>query len=83
MLIALQFQDRVSQILRHVMADQERLTVRLAEAEAQYAAGIMPPLIDVHKWLEELSRSYSTTEQQHIHQGSRASAPAATEITFF
>ncbi|HZX27926.1 MAG TPA: methyl-accepting chemotaxis protein [Telluria sp.] len=70
-LVALQFQDRVGQILSHVLADVDRLESHLRNAE---------PLPDPAAWLAELARSYTTEEQHRLH----GAAPAGvTGITFF
>jgi methyl-accepting chemotaxis protein len=74
-LVNLQFQDRVQQIVDHVLDDISR-----AEAAAGEAA-----TPDTEAWLARLSATYTTLEQQAVHHGSSAvkgSAPA-TEITFF
>ncbi|HOI53227.1 MAG TPA: methyl-accepting chemotaxis protein, partial [Azonexus sp.] len=83
-LVALQFQDRVSQVLGHVVADIERMTSNLAEQEALLRQGLVPESIDVSSWLEELASTYTVPEQHLIHRGKAAAgnAPAA-EITFF
>jgi len=76
-LVELQFQDRVSQILRHVMQDAERLQAALAEAA---------PSFDVAAWLQALERTYTTPEQQRLHQGGEgtpSAAASASEVTFF
>jgi methyl-accepting chemotaxis protein len=73
-LVNLQFQDRVQQIVNHVLDD-------IARAESA-AAGKAPP--DAEAWLELLSSTYTTLEQQALHRGAKSAAPVATsEITFF
>jgi methyl-accepting chemotaxis protein len=81
-LVALQFQDRVSQMLGHVRQDMDKLARRLEEQDA--AAGATEA--DVKTWLAELAQTYTTAEQRVVHAGGgRASASAAadTGITFF
>jgi methyl-accepting chemotaxis protein len=74
-LVSLQFQDRISQILGHVSADLDRLESRLAAGERQ---------VDAQAWLQDLSRTYTTLEQQDHHRGvSNNAAGGASEITFF
>lgn len=74
-MVALQFQDRISQILGHICADQQRLQQLLSSGE---------PLPDSETWLDNLSRTYTTLEQQALHHGSDAMRPAdASDITFF
>ncbi|MEW6704455.1 MAG: methyl-accepting chemotaxis protein [Pseudomonadota bacterium] len=77
-LVALQFQDRVSQILAQVRADMDRLVAELADDAAQAAE------VDVAAWLEQLQRSYTTQEQHDAHSGRRvAAAQAPSGVTFF
>jgi len=83
-IVSLQFQDRVSQILRQTMDDMERLEGVLNENRAREARGEPVPPIDVAAWLDHLSSTYTTLEQVDNHQGTQTNAPGnATEITFF
>lgn len=80
-LVNLQFQDRVQQILDHVVADMSRLADS-AQAVEQ-GRGEVP---DVAHWMEELSRSYTMLEQHQVHHGKASgasAAPPASDITFF
>lgn len=80
-LVALQFQDRVSQILGHVNGDIAKLHHNIDESGREIAQG---KSIDAAAWLEELSRTYTTPEQHAVHHGSPAAAAAEeSEITFF
>lgn len=83
-LVALQFQDRCSQILGHVTTDLERLQQRVAESRAGIAAGEQPAALDAADWLAVFSRSYTTLEQVDNHHGNGGAGSAApAEITFF
>ena len=83
-LVALQFQDRVSQVLGHVVDDMEKMKSRLAEQARQQAAGGQAEHIDAATWLDELSRTYTAPEQHALHNGSAPRvAASAAEITFF
>jgi methyl-accepting chemotaxis protein len=74
-LVHFQFQDRVSQILRTVIQDMERLTV-WAERN--------PTGLEAEAWLADLERTYTTEEQLAIHKGTEVRAtPESSEITFF
>lgn len=74
-LVGLQYQDRVSQILSHVTADLERLQ-QFVDSGARY--------VDPERWLEELSRTYTTLEQHDHHKGvGNNAAASASSITFF
>lgn len=83
-LVALQFQDRISQVLGHVGNDMRKLKDRLAEQERLTAEGRLPDLIDAGSWLDDLSRTYTVPEQHVVHRGGQPQATAASaEITFF
>jgi methyl-accepting chemotaxis protein len=71
-LVALQFQDRVSQILAHVIGDMRKLSDKVQ--------GEIP---DASQWLAQLERTYTTLEQVQVHRGDRNTAPAESTITFF
>ena len=74
-LVALQFQDRVSQMLGHMRDDIEKLGLRLVDASGQ---------VDASGWLDDLSHTYTTPEQHAIHSGRHGtSAASASDITFF
>jgi len=74
-LVALQFQDRVSQMLGHMRDDIEKLGLRLVDASGQ---------VDASGWLNDLSHTYTTPEQHAIHSGRHGtSAASASDITFF
>ncbi len=75
-LMALQFQDRVNQMLGHVEADMEKLEQAMTEPGG-------PASLDPQAWLEALARTYTTEEQLAVHEGKATAAPQASEITFF
>ncbi len=78
-LVALQFQDRISQVLGHVSSDMGKLKDRIVDHEAHAST-----LIDAAAWLEELSHTYTVPEQHEVHSGGKARAAAVeSEITFF
>lgn len=58
LLMAMQFQDRVSQILSGVNDDMVRLENTLARSEGD-------ALPDVQEWMESLQQSYTMEEQKH------------------
>lgn len=82
-LVALQFQDRVSQILSHVRNDLAKLEDRLQEHESARAIGADQSQIDARLWLEQLARTYTMPEQYSAHGGNAAAADKSSEITFF
>ncbi|MFZ3017821.1 MAG: methyl-accepting chemotaxis protein, partial [Gallionella sp.] len=79
-LVALQFQDRVSQALANVEADFAKLERHLAD----FDAGRLSISIDAGEWLAELAQTYTMPEQHALQGGKPAKAPGgASEITFF
>ncbi len=82
-LVALQFQDRVSQILSHVQNDLERLHQHLLENRVKVAQGERCEPLDGDLWLQQLERTYSTQEQRSNHSGTTAEAAKTSDITFF
>ena len=73
LLVALQFQDRIRQILEVVGADMARMQRSVAQDE---------PLPDAPQWLEELSSHYTMAEERQ-HGGAEAASADSDEITFF
>ena len=82
-LMALQFQDRVSQMLSHVRGDLDKLHQHLGDRQIALAADQMPPALDAETWLDELARTYTMPEQHALHQGKRPLASTESDITFF
>jgi len=81
-LVALQFQDRVGQVLDHVRTDLRRLEERVHDAARAAAAGRPAGEVDSAAWLAEMAEKF-TTPEQHQLQHSGATPAAADEITFF
>jgi methyl-accepting chemotaxis protein len=82
-LVALQFQDRVSQILNQVRNDLNKLADRV---EARPTGGESDSGFAVSDWLRELAATYTTDEQRAIHTDTGAPRPAPqrpSEVTFF
>jgi methyl-accepting chemotaxis protein len=76
-LVQLQFQDRVGQILQHVvssMRQAEDLPVMSAGSSAQE---------QVTQHMENMARTYTTDEQRRLHRGLEAQAAAPQDVTFF
>jgi methyl-accepting chemotaxis protein len=84
-LVALQFQDRISQILGHIGQDMDKLHERISAHEKARADGDSPVAVDAGAWLEELSHTYTVPEQLVVHRGGKPAAAVAQidEITFF
>ncbi len=88
-LVALQFQDRVSQVLDHVKQDLGKLKDKIDQGkEKQGQGGDLPP-IEAARWLDELSQTYTMPEQHAVHGGGKAPKTKAAgnnnsgDITFF
>jgi len=71
-LVALQFQDRVSQILAHVIGDMRKLGDKVANE-----------VPDPAQWLTQLERTYTTLEQVKVHRGGKTQSPAKSTVTYF
>ena len=80
LIINLQFQDRVDQIMSHITADMERLQ----QLCARDLSGSDAAELNVEQWLKRLASTYTTLEQQALHEG-RQNRPAASasSVTFF
>ena len=77
LLVALQFQDRIRQILEVVGADIMRM-------RDSVAGGAMPP--DSRSWLDELGSHYTMAEERNAHgsgQLAKVAPQEADEVTFF
>jgi methyl-accepting chemotaxis protein len=72
-LVQLQFQDRVSQILAHVVASLERLPRALSAAEGDAGQELRELIADLHK-------SFTTHEERAVAAGTGADS---TAVTFF
>lgn len=84
-LVAMQFLDRVQQILEHVASDQKRMHDYLQEVQAALQSGQLPPEQDVQAWLARLAASYTTMEQAAMHSGKPGAAVSSSQgdVDFF
>jgi methyl-accepting chemotaxis protein len=76
-MVQLQFQDRVGQILAHVVKSIEDLR-EAAGAASGGAGGAL-----AESYLENMARSYTTEEQRRIHDGSAAQVVEPQAAEFF
>jgi len=85
-LVALQFQDRVGQILSQVKNNVEQYPLYLAEHQQKcLEAGVFEPL-DADAFMAEMKKSYVMSDQHLTHETGKvvdAGAKADDEITFF
>lgn len=75
MYIALQFQDRISQMLALLESDIDRMHKVIAEA------GRPPP--DLQSWLDTLASQYAMKEQHQNHGATASGGAESDETTFF
>jgi methyl-accepting chemotaxis protein len=82
--VALQFQDRVSQILALVCDDLNKLEQHLNELKSEETSEGSPRAVNVEQWLEELAKTYTMEEQLTAHDGEKAEIKTnQPSITFF
>ena len=77
-LVQLQFQDRVGQILQHVVD-----SMRQAEALPDTAGPDGSVEEHVQRHLDKMAQTYTTDEQRRLHRGLESQAVAPQEVTFF
>ncbi len=77
LIVAMQFQDRISQILQVVRNDMRKLEEFAHALEDGYVPS-------TESWIDDLKRSYTATDEHH-HRSSKGDVNAAkeSEITFF
>lgn len=82
-LVALQFQDRVSQMLTLITRDLGKLQEQLDQRHQSSLSGhALAPMLS-EQWLQELATAYTMPEQHAIHGGKPHAKADASEITFF
>lgn len=78
-LVALQFEDRINQILSSVVGNINELYCLIEEKGHTH----LNDLGGAQGWLDRMAASYTTQEQHHNHQGADATLQDDTDITFF
>jgi methyl-accepting chemotaxis protein len=82
-LMQLQFQDRVSQIINHVLHNMDRLPELLRQRDQHFTqTGELSPL-DADDMLAEMKKSYVMADQHIIHSGGTVAQPVEGDIRFF
>ena len=76
-LVQLQFQDRVGQILQHVVDSMQQAEELPDTADSGSAQE------HVQRLLDKMARTYTTEEQRRLHRGLESQAIAPQEVTFF
>ncbi len=77
-LVQLQFQDRVGQILQHVVDSMQQADELPAAAEP--GDNVQE---HVQRHLDKMARTYTTEEQRRLHRGLESQVIAPQEVTFF
>ncbi len=77
-LVQLQFQDRVGQILQHVVSSMRQVEELSAAAEPGSNGREQ-----VRQHMENMARTYTTEEQRRLHRGLESQAIAPQDVTFF
>ncbi len=78
-LVQLQFQDRVGQILQHVVGSMQQ--VQDLPAATTGADGTVQAQVRQH--MESMASTYTTEEQRRLHRGLETQVIAPQEVTFF
>lgn len=81
-LVSLQFQDRVSQILVHVVQSMHQFSDVMADKQKQRLQGIFEAY-NLADLLADLQKGYTTEEQRRLHNGESVGGPEEVEIDFF
>ena len=85
-LVDLQFQDRMSQILKHVMESMQRTETTMQQISQQPVTTRHASLLQVDALLEAMMQEYSTQEEIQQHKADTdqlAPASTASDLTFF
>ena len=77
-LVQLQFQDRVGQILQHVVG-----SMRAGRGLAGRTGRGRNAREQVQRHMENMARTYTTEEQRRLHHGLESQVIAPQEVTFF
>lgn len=86
MLVDLQFQDRVSQVLQHVLDSMGRTEASIKDISRQSLGARHANLLQVDKLLQSMLKEYSTQEEMQHHQimdGPVSSTKNDSDLTFF
>lgn len=81
-LVSLQYQDRVSQILQHVIQSMRQFSDVMADKQRQRLQGKYEQY-NLTGLLNELHKGFTTEEQRRLHIGENAGGPEGEEVEFF
>ena len=79
-LVALQFQDRVNQILTHVGDNMDALSREIPTLRTAAEAG---DRLDINAWLTRMEQHFTTEEEVHNLRGGKVGATRPRNIDFF
>jgi methyl-accepting chemotaxis protein len=77
-LVQLQFQDRVGQIMQHVVDSMRQ--VETLPVTADQSGDVQE---HVQRHMDQMARTYTTDEQRRLHRGLEGQKAAPQEVTFF
>jgi methyl-accepting chemotaxis protein len=85
---ALQFQDRIGQIMEHVKESVDIFTEKLSTAKNDWSNDEAPMPVDASQWLQELEHNYTTADERNNHQALTGEVATETnaqegEVNFF
>lgn len=84
-LVDLQFQDRMSQVLEHVVSSMDRIGNMLRDIQSDSSANRHQNMIKVDELLHQMVQEYSTADELDQHHGNKQTTPSnnASDLTFF
>ncbi|HEY6528322.1 MAG TPA: methyl-accepting chemotaxis protein [Cellvibrionaceae bacterium] len=83
-LVSLQFQDRVSQMLGHVINDIHKFSDFVEKQKVSLNSGTKIESVSPEDWMRELNKTYTTLEQAAVHLNKTNSQKfSGSEVTFF
>ena len=84
MLVNLQFQDRVGQILSHVIEDMNKFATVIQHHQQELKAGRELEPINIGEWLKQIRKTYTTLEQVDVHHGKQSVHHSkSSDVTLF
>jgi len=83
-LVNLQFQDRVGQILSHVIEDMNKFATVIQHHQQELKAGRELEPINIGEWLKQIRKTYTTLEQVDVHHGKQSVHHSkSSDVTLF
>ena len=82
-LVQLQFQDRISQVMSHVIANISQLSPFLKENQENFEKTKTLQPLNFDALLTELEKTYAMADEHKAHSEKAVASKQSTEITFF